>query len=231
MIGTLINAGAVTLGSIIGMLIGKRVPGRLATALFHAVGLFTIAIGISMTLKTNNFLIMIFSLILGTIVGEILKIEQGLEKLGEKVKTKIKSNHAKFSEGLITSFLLYCMGSMTVLGAFEEGLGEKPTLLLTKSLLDGFAAIALASSFGIGVIFAAVPLLIYQAALTLFASYLGNFLTDPVINEMTAVGGIMLVGLGISILEIKKIKVINLIPSLLFAILFALLFQYLQQPK
>ncbi|MBN1183566.1 MAG: DUF554 domain-containing protein [Bacteroidales bacterium] len=227
MVGTLINAGAVTVGSIIGLLIGKRVPGKLANALFHAIGLFTMVIGLSMALKTNNFLIMVFSLILGTISGELLKLEEGIEKLGEKVKKGIRSDHSKFSEGLMTAFLLYCMGSMTVLGAFEEGLGEKPTLLFTKSLLDGFAAIALASSFGIGVIFAAIPLLIYQASLTLFAKYLGSFLTEQIIIEMTAVGGVMLLGLGISILEIKKIKVINLIPALVFAVLLALLFQKL----
>lgn len=220
MTGTLINAGAVITGSTIGLLIGAKIPERLSRVLFHGIGLFTIFIGVAMALKTNHYLILVFSIILGSISGELLKIEEGLEKMGNTLKKKIKVKNVRFSEGLVTAFLLYCMGSLTILGAFEEGLGNKPTLLLTKSILDGFAAIALSATFGMGVFFSVIPLLIYQGLLTLFAGFLGEHLTEPIINEMTAVGGIMLMGLGITILDIKKLKVINMLPGLVFAVVF-----------
>lgn len=225
MVGTLINAGAVTAGSVIGMLIGSRIPDKISRILFHGIGLFTLFLGVSMALKTGNFLILIFSILLGSICGELLNIENGIDKLGNRLKTKLKTNNDKFSEGLVTAFLIYCMGSLTVLGAFEEGLGNKPNLLLTKSLLDGFAAVALTSTFGFGVLFAVIPLLIYQGALTLFASFLGNYLTESIINEMTAAGGIILMGLGITIMEIRQLKVINMLPALVFAVLLPYLFE------
>ncbi|HCL00498.1 MAG TPA: DUF554 domain-containing protein [Candidatus Marinimicrobia bacterium] len=224
MLGTFINSGAVILGSIIGLLLHKRLPKNITTIVFQGIGLFTLFLGFTMALKTSNYLIMIFSIVIGSIIGQLLSIDRALDHFSNLLKTKIRSDNEKFTDGFVTAFLLFCMGSMTILGAFEEGLGGRPNLLLAKSMLDGFSSIALSAGLGIGVIFSVIPLLIYQGGLTLFAHWLGQFFNDIVINEMSAVGGLMLIGLGINILEIKKIKVINMLPGLLVAVILAYIF-------
>lgn len=216
-IGTLVNAGAVILGSTIGLLIQRKLPERITRVAFQGIGLFTIFLGIYMALKTSNFLIIIFSILLGSIIGAGIDIDKYMNRFGEFLKKKIKTKSEKFTLGMVTAFLLFCMGSMTILGAIEEGLGGYPNLLFAKSVLDGFASIALASTLGIGVMFSIIPLIIYQGALTLFASLFQNILSTPVINEITAVGGLILIGLGINILEIKKLKVINMLPAIIIA--------------
>ena len=222
--GTLINVAAVIIGSTIGLLIHSRLPQRIITTTFQGIGLFTIALGVTMAVQTSNFLIMIVSIVSGSIIGELLDIEKTNNKFSENLKTKTKSSHRKFSEGFITASLLFCMGSMAILGAIEEGLGGEPNLLLAKSVLDGFSSIILAASLGIGVIFSAIPLLIYQGGITLFASSLQDVLTDTIIIELTAVGGLLLIGLGITILEIKQLKIVNMLPSLVIVVILAWLF-------
>ncbi|MFB6341655.1 DUF554 domain-containing protein [Saccharicrinis sp. FJH62] len=224
MLGTLINAGAIIIGSIIGLLIHSRMPKNITRIVFQGIGLFTLFLGIHMAAKTGNFLVLIFSIVLGAITGELLRLDLLINRFSEWLKKRVKSKNENFSNGFVTSFLLYCMGSMAILGAFEEGLGGDPNLLLAKSVLDGFSSIALAASLGIGVIFSAIPLIIYQGSLTLFAGSLQNFFTDPIINELTAVGGLLLIGLGINILEIKNLKIINMIPSLIFAVILSYFF-------
>ncbi len=224
MLGTIINAGAVIAGSIIGLLIHFKLPQKIITRVFQGIGLFTIFLGIKMAWKTSNFLVMIFSIVIGSIIGEILDLDHLVTRFSEWIKGKIGSKNDKFAEGFITAFLLFCMGSMTILGAFEEGLGGKPNLLLAKSLLDGFSSIALSASLGIGVIFSVIPLLIYQGGLTIFASALQGFFTETIINELTAVGGLLLIALGINILEIKKIKILNMIPALVVAVALGYIF-------
>ena len=219
MLGTLVNVGAVIAGSLLGLVIHKRMPENITKLVFQAIGLFTLFLGFTMAGKTSNYLIMIFSLVIGSIIGELLNIEKQINLLSDWLKVKSGSSNVKFSEGFLTSFLLFCMGSMTILGAIEEGMGGNPDLLLAKSVLDGFSSIALAAAMGIGVLFSAIPLLIYQGGLTLFAGYLQDYLTTPMINELSAVGGIILIGLGINILEIKQIRVINMTPALLVAVL------------
>ncbi|RJQ15589.1 DUF554 domain-containing protein [Candidatus Woesearchaeota archaeon] len=224
MLGTLINVGAVIVGSIIGLIIHSKLPKNITTRVFQGIGIFTIFLGIIMAMKTSNFLIMIFSIVLGTIMGELIDIDKGVYRFSAWLKKKIKSKNKKFSDGFVTAFLLFCMGSMTILGSFEEGLGGKPNLLLAKSILDGFSSIALSASLGLGVIFSAIPLLLYQGGLTLFAGALQHVLTPTIVNELTAVGGLLLIGLGINILEIKKLKVLNMLPSLVIAVVLALVF-------
>lgn len=224
MLGTLINAGSVILGSIIGLIIHSRLPKNITTRVFQGIGLFTLFLGINMATETSNFLIMIFSIVLGSIIGELIDIDKLVNRFSEWLKQKVKSKNDKFSDGFITAFLLFCMGSLTILGAFEEGLGGRPNLLLAKSVLDGFSSIALSASLGIGVLFSVIPLLIYQAGLTLFAVSLQNFLTEIIIKELTAVGGLLLIGLGINILEIKKLKILNMLPSLVIVVILAYLF-------
>ncbi len=224
MTGTIINVGAVIAGSLVGLFLHARLPVKLTRIVFQGIGLFTLALGVSMTLKTEHFLIMIFSLVLGAIIGELIDIDKRIRGLGEYLKQRIGSDNDKFGEGLVSAFLLFCMGSMTILGAFEEGLGNEPNLLLAKSLLDGISSIALAAGLGIGVLFSVIPLFVYQGGLTLLAGWLQNVLNNPVVNELTAVGGLLLIGLGLDILEIKKMRILNMLPALVIAVLLAIVF-------
>ena len=224
MTGTLINAGAIIVGSIIGLMAHSKLPERFVRIVFQGIGLFTLFLGFYMGLKTSNLFLIIISIVLGGIIGELIDLDLQINKLGDRIKLKLKSDHSKFSEGLVTAFLLFCMGSVTILGAIEEGLGNRPNLLLAKSVLDGVSSIALAAAFGYGVAFSVIPLLIYQGGLTLLATYFGDYFSQPIINELTAVGGIILIGLGITILEIKQLKVLNFLPALVIIIILAYFF-------
>ena len=214
----------VVTGSLIGILFKSRLPERFIKIFFQVIGLFTLYLGFSMALKSTHVLQMIFSLIIGAVIGESLHLDRGLEKLAEKMKKRFKSTNEHFSDGLLTAFLLYCMGSLTILGAIQEGMTGDAHLLFIKSLMDGVSSIALASGLGIGVLFSAVPLLIYQGGITLLAMWLGNFFPAIMITELSAVGGILLLGLGIDILGIKKIKVINMLPALVVIVVLIWLF-------
>jgi hypothetical protein len=163
-------------------------------------------------------------MVAGAISGQMIDLDRRINNLSDKLKARLKSSNEKFTEGLVTAFLLWCMGSMTIIGAMEEGFGSPPNLLLTKSVMDGFSSIALAASMGIGVIFAAIPLLVYQGGLTLLASSLGEVFSSPMISEMTAVGGLLLLGLGINILEIKNLRILNMLPALVYAVILAAVF-------
>ena len=221
--GTLINTAAVVAGSLMGLLIHSKLPPRIIAITFQGIGLFTVFIGFFMAQRTQNPLVMILSIVLGAIVGEGIDLAKYLERFSAFLKTKVHSSNERFSEGLITAFLLFCMGSMTIMGAIEEGMGQPPKLFFAKSVLDGFSSIALSTTFGVGVLCSALPLLIYQGALTLlFAGVLHN-LPDAIIGEISAVGGLLLIGLGLTILEIKPIKILNMLPALLFAAIFAYL--------
>jgi hypothetical protein len=178
MIGTLVNVGTVIIGSLFGVILHKRFSKRFTEVAFQGIGLFTIFLGVVMAFKSEAYLIIILSIISGALIGEALNLERRMNELSEKLKAKLNSKNDKFSEGLITAFLLFCMGSMTILGAIEEGLGGKPNLLLTKAMMDGFAAMALSSALGIGVMFSAIPLLIYQGGLTLLSALLGKYFSE-----------------------------------------------------
>jgi uncharacterized membrane protein YqgA involved in biofilm formation len=224
MYGTLINVAAVIMGSVIGLIFHSKIPKKLTNTAFHGIGLFTIVLGITMAIKTDNFLIMIFSIVIGSIFGEIVDIEKRINHFGEWLKNKLKTKNERFSEGFITAFLLYCMGSMTILGSIEEGIDGTRTLLIAKSVLDGFSSIVLAATMGVGVLFSFIPLLIFQGGLTIFASNMQPVFTEIMINELTAVGGIILLGLGITMLEIKKIRILNMLPSLIVVVILTYFF-------
>ena len=177
-----------------------------------------------MALKSTHVLHLVMALITGSLIGEWLNLQKGMKRFSVWIKNKIKLKNDKFTDGLLTAFLLYCVGSMTIIGAIEEGLGNPPRLLFIKSLMDGISSIALASGLGIGVSFSVIPLFIFQGGLTLLAMFFGDFFPEIMITELTAVGGILLMGLGIDILEIKKIKVMNMLPALLMMLLFLWLF-------
>lgn len=224
MIGTLINAASVIAGGTLGIFLKKSMPERVKNIYFQAVGLFTIAIGITMVYNMQRILIVVSSLTIGALLGEWLNLDTHMENVSERLKHKLKMGSERFTEGLITSFLLFCTGSMSIIGAINEGLGISSDLLYTKSLMDGFSAALLASAFGMGVIFSSVPLLIFQGGITLIAVFAGNFLTNDMIMGLTNLGGILLIGLGINILEIKKLKIVNMLPGLILVVVFIWIF-------
>ncbi len=218
-IGTIINVLAIIIGGSLGLILNKNFPEKIKAIVFQAIGLFTIVIGLQMAIKTDNPLIMVFSLIIGGIIGEFLNLEKKIDNASESIKLKLKIKDNGFTQGIVTSFLLFCVGSMTIVGSISEGISGDRTLLLTKSILDGFSSIALASSFGIGVIFSAFPVLVFQGGLTLLAGLFQNFINAQIITQLTAVGGVLILGIGINLLGIKKINVINLLPSLVIVVL------------
>lgn len=225
MIGTLVNTAAVIIGGLLGLVLKKRMPDRVTTIYFQAIGLFTLAIGASMAVSMEKILIVVSSLALGSLIGEWCDLERGVERLSDYLKERFKIGSEKFSEGLVTSFLLFCVGSMTILGTIQEGTGGSPDLLFTKSTMDFFSAILLTSALGVGVLFSSIPLFIFQAAITIIARYAASFFTEDIILGLTNVGGILLIGLGINILGIKKLRIMNMLPSLVVVVLFLWLFK------
>lgn len=222
--GTLINVGAVILGSLIGLMINRKLPSAIVRIIFQAIGLFTLVLGMSMALRTEHYVIVILSLVMGAVCGEWIDLDRRLNSWSERLKSSLKLGNEKFSEGMLTAFLLYCMGAMTIMGAIEEGVEGTYEILLLKSLMDGISSIALASGLGIGVMFSSIPLLIYQGGLTLISSVIGERFTDVIISDLSATGGILLIGLGINILEIKKLRILNMIPALVFVVLLSYFF-------
>lgn len=222
-IATLVNVAAVLVGGFIGLKLKESFPERFKAIVFQAIGLGTLVIGFKMALQTNELLFLIFSLILGAITGELIKLQERTEKLASTFEKKLTSD-SKFAEGLVSTFVLFCLGSMTILGAIDEGIHGDRTLILTKSVLDGFTAIALASYYGRSVLFSVIPLFIFQAGLTVLASGAASVVNEQLITELSAVGGVMIIAISLNMLNIKEIKVLNFLPALLFSVLFSLLF-------
>lgn len=224
MVGTIVNVGTVVAGSAIGIIAKRFIPTDLNKRILQVVGLFTLVLGIKLALNSEHLIIVLVSLLSGTIIGEILNIEQWLQSTSEWIKEKAKSGSPEFTEGFLTAFLLFCMGPLTILGAIQDGLTGDAETLITKSVMDGFTSIVLASALGYGVMFSALPLFIYQGIFTLIGLYLGNFISENVINEISAVGGIMILAIGIQLLDIRKIPVANMLPALGLVIIFTLIF-------
>jgi uncharacterized membrane protein YqgA involved in biofilm formation len=221
--GTLVNAITVIAGGLGGTLLRRRIPGEMQEALLQALGLATVVIGLKMALEARNLLLVIFSLALGGVVGEALHIEEGLERLGRWAEGRLglEAPTGTFARGFITASLLFCVGPMTILGAIQDGLGQTPVLLYTKSLLDGAASVALAAGLGLGVPFAALTVLGYQGLLTVAAAAAKELLTGGMVNAMTATGGALILGLGINLLQLRRIRVANLLPALVVATVLA----------
>lgn len=223
MTGTLLNIATVLIGGTIGLLFGARIPERFKSTVIAGMGLFTFAIGVQMFLKTENPLIVLGALILGALLGEWWRIEDGLHNLGALLEKRFARDDsaegsARFIRGFLTASLLFCVGPMTILGSIQDGLTGNYELLAVKSVLDGFAALAFASTLGMGVLFSALIILVYQGGISLLAGSLSAIVTDPMMAEMTATGGVILMGLALSsLLEIKKIRVGNFLPALAIA--------------
>ncbi|MDR2122407.1 MAG: DUF554 domain-containing protein [Flavobacteriaceae bacterium] len=232
MVGTLINCSAIIIGTFIGMGIRSRLSKKVIDIIFQAIGLVTLIIGISMSLRSENIILIIISIILGALIGQIIDLEKYLQafltriqhKYSSKDKSQEKPDSHLFVEGFLTSTLLFCIGSMSILGAIEEGSGNFPNLLITKSIMDGISSIALASSFGVCIALSSFSVLLYQGGLTLLISVSIHLISDTVISDMTAVGGILLLGLGITILKIKEISITNMLPSLVIILILSYFF-------
>ncbi|WP_319764040.1 DUF554 domain-containing protein [Maridesulfovibrio sp.] len=213
-IGSLVNGAAIIGGSIIGILLHSRFPERIREIIFQALGLGILLIGIQMALKVEDILVVIFSLLIGGILGELLRLDTLFERGAGWLKKRVGSKDTRFIDGMITSSLIFCIGAMAIIGSFEEGVKGDTTILFTKAMLDGFASIALASSYGIGVLFSFIPVIIYQGALTLFAGSFQDWFSPLIINQLTACGGLLIIGICLTILDIKRINLANLLPSL-----------------
>lgn len=226
MLGTIVNFFTIFVGGIIGVLLKGGLPKRFTDTIMSGVALCVIYIGISGTLKGENMLLIVISIAIGSLLGELINIDEKLILLGNFIENKAKnfSKDTSISLGFVTASLLFCVGAMAVVGSLESGLLGKYDILFTKSILDGVTALILSSTLGIGVILSAFSVLVYQGLITLAASLLQNILTTPIVNEMSAVGSLLIIGIGLNMLGITKIKVANMLPSIFIPIIYGLFF-------
>lgn len=224
--GTLINIITILIGGSLGLVSGRRLSERLQSTIISGLGLFTIALGVKMFLESKNILIPLGAVLIGSVLGEWWQIEGALESLGTRLEARFNNGDAdstrKFLRGFLTASLLFCVGPIAILGSIQDGLSGDTSLLVIKAIMDGFAALALSASLGVGVLFSALVVLVYQGAITLFAGAVEQFMTAALMAEMNAVGGILLLGLAISsLLELRKIRTANMLPALVIGPLIA----------
>lgn len=219
MLGTIVNVLAIVVGTLLGLIFKKGIPERSKEITFSAIGLSVILIGIKMGLTGNNELIMIISLVVGGLIGEAIGIDEHLNNLGEKLYKIAGSKDSTFIQGFVTASLIFSIGAMATLGPLEAGLNGNYQILFVKSTLDGITSIILASTFGIGVICSALPVLVYQGSITLFAGLLEGVLTETVVTYLSSTGGILIVAIGVNMLLKRDIKVANLLPAIVVAVL------------
>ena len=223
MIATFINAGLILLGSILGLLFKRFISDRFTSVVTHALALCVMSIGISMAIKTADTLCVIICMVLGTLLGELLNIEKRLDGAGEFLRRKLIKNedgNSRFTEGFVNAALLFCVGAMAISGSIEAGLNHNYSIIVSKGVIDGVSSITFAATMGIGVMFSVIPLVIYQGAITLLAAVVGPYLPPEVITEMTAVGGIAIMGIAINMMGIPniKIRVGNMLPAIFLPI-------------
>ncbi|MBP1153723.1 MULTISPECIES: DUF554 domain-containing protein [unclassified Paenibacillus] len=225
--GTIINALAIIAGGLLGSLVLPRISEGIRNTVMQGLGISIAVLGITMALKSENFLIVIISIVVGGIIGEVMRIEYRLNQLGLWVEKqfhreeKADPNTGSIAEGFVTATLIYCIGAMAILGSIDSGLRHNHDILYTKSILDGISAVILSSTLGIGVTLSAAPVFLYQGTIALTATLFTLFISDAdlsaIITEVTAVGGVLIIGIGLNILHIKKINVANLLPSIFIA--------------
>jgi uncharacterized membrane protein YqgA involved in biofilm formation len=218
----MVNSAAIILGGSIGLALKKGLSDRIASAVMNALALCVLYIGVSGMLKGENILITILSMVFGTLVGEWIDLDKKINQLGDEIESRVSSENKEHSvsNGFVTASLLFCVGAMAIVGALQSGLTGNHDTLFAKSLIDGIAAIVMASSLGIGVLLSAGLILVYEGGITLFANVLAPLLTDSVINEMTCVGSLLIVGLALNMLKLTNLKIMNYAPAVFFPILF-----------
>ncbi len=217
--GTLINVGAILVGTVLGVLLRGRLPLRARETVMCGLGALTMAIGLSMVFKSANLLIPMGAVLLGSVAGELMDIEKALKRLGDWIEARLTrpDSSSTFSMGFVAASLLFCIGPMAVVGSIDDGLRGDISILAMKSVLDGFAALALASALGWGVGLSALSVLLYQGGITVAAGLVEKVLSQAMITELTATGGVLVLILGMKLLELKDIRVGNMLPALLFA--------------
>jgi uncharacterized membrane protein YqgA involved in biofilm formation len=218
LLGTLVNGLLIIIGTLLGKLL-HRIPEGMKVSVMYAIGLSVMVLGLQMGLKSENFLIVILSLVIGVVLGEWLKLDERLNELGLWLEKKVGSNgKGSISEGFVTATLIFVIGAMGIIGALDSGIRGDHAVLYTKSIIDGFTAIILTTTLGIGVLFSAVPVILYEGIIALFATQIDRFipkvLMDQFIVEMTAAGGIMIFAIGLNLTGITKIKVANFLPGI-----------------
>ncbi len=218
MLGTLVNAGAIVLGSFLGLLLKKGLPEKITDAIMKGVALCVLYIGLDGCLEGDNALIAILSIVLGALVGTALDLDGRLSALGDYMERKLQAGGGSFSTAFVTASLLFCVGAMAVVGSLQSGLTGNHTMLYTKSMLDGISSVVFAATLGPGVLMAGVAVLLYQGAITLLAQALAPVLNDAVVAEMTCVGSLLIIGLGLNMLGVTKLKVMNYVPAVFVAI-------------
>lgn len=228
MLGTIINSLAIIAGSIIGLLVKGGIPERVSDTIMKGLGLCVIYIGITGALKGENTIIIIICMAIGALIGELLDIDKRLNSLGEFIECKINAKkslngNVSIAQGFVSSSLLFCVGAMAIVGSLESGLQGNYNTLFTKSILDGVSSIIFTATLGIGVVFSAIAVFLYQGAITICASLLSGVLSETVIISMTAVGSLLILGLGFNMLGVAKIKVANLLPTIFLPIIFGAL--------
>ncbi len=223
MLGTIVNVIAIICGSLLGLLFRKGIPDNYKEIIMSGIGLSVILIGVKSALSSDQLLIVIFSVIIGAGIGEFLKIEAKLESLGSYFENRLASKSSdtgSFARGFVTASLVFCVGSMAIVGALESGLTGNHQTLFAKSILDGVTSLIFASSLGIGVLFSGVAVFLYQGAITLTAVFMKNLLVAETISQMTSVGGLLILAIGLNLLGITKIRVGNLLPGIFLPLLY-----------
>ncbi len=224
MIGTLVNVAAIVIGSALGVLLKRGISEKAQKVVLQGIGMCVLVIGIMSAITTQNALLLVISVSLGGFLGTLIGIERRLDAWGERTQKRFhREGSVPFAEGLVTATITFCVGAMAILGSVESGLNHNYELLFIKSALDGFFAMLLATTFGFGVALSAVPVFIYQGAITLGAGVLAPLLTDTMMTEVSAVGGVLIVGIGINLLGLKKIHVGDMLPAVLIPPLYFLI--------
>lgn len=221
LLGTLVNTAAVLVGGTVGLILNSRFPKRISDALMKSLGLCVLLIGITGILKGENQLITIVSMALGTIIGEFCDLDGKLNTLGDTLQSRFKNASGKTSiaEGFVNASLLFCVGAMSIVGSLQSGLTGDNQMIYTKSLLDLVSSLIFASTLGVGVLFSAAFVLLYQGSIVVLAHYIAPFLSDAVIAEMTCAGSLIIIGLALNMLGITKLKVMNLVPAIFLPII------------
>ncbi len=222
MLGTIVNSMAIIIGSILGVVLKRGIKEVYRSTIMDGIGLAVIIIGIMGGIKSENIVLVIGSIVLGSLLGEIIDIEGKLDNIGNRLEKRLGRDDSNFSKGFVTASLVYCIGAMAVVGALESGLLGDHETLFAKSMLDGISAIIFSSTLGIGVLFSAIPVFIYQGSISILAGLVKDILTPEVILEMSSIGGILIMAIGINILGIKKIRVGNMLPAVFIPIFYYL---------
>ena len=225
MLGTIVNTLAIIAGSLLGIVFRGGIPNKYQVTIMKAISLAVILIGLKMAFKTDAVLLVIFSLVIGSIFGEFIKIEDRLENLGKRLEIKFAKAGNGIAKGFVVASLVYCVGSMAIVGSMESGLTGNHQTLFAKSALDGLSSIIFASTFGIGVLFSSISVFVYQGILTLTSTLMKPFLIPPVIDQMSGVGGLLIMAIGFNLLEIQKIKVGNMLPAIFIPLIYYMLKQ------